>query len=289
MKNALLLFAFIIVLTSSTAVPEPLTFDLATALNEQKVSLVVKGNNESPHYYQPLIIDIKNLTHQDLIINIKNGQLFASNNPEIQDIITTQQEFITLKANKAIHQPLYGMCVQQFNQAPDIDQEYSMGELASGNLATLAGKIQEQKAFSIAGQHSVWAVTDDNDLEDIESYIPEDADELRAYVADLLDTPNPVIVRGETVSLDTGPKLIKRTVGGNFKYKFSKTSAVTIGMFNDQNIVVKELYNNPETAAGEHKLSYEFDTMVFPEDTYFIRLIIDGQIKINFKMKPRRG
>jgi hypothetical protein len=64
---------------------------------------------------------------------------------------------------------------------------------------------------------------------------------------------------------------------------------VTIGMFNDQNIVVKELYNNPETPPGEHKLAYEFDTMVFPEDTYYVRLIIDGQIKINFKMKPRRS
>jgi hypothetical protein len=60
-------------------------------------------------------------------------------------------------------------------------------------------------------------------------------------------------------------------------------------MFNEQNIVVKELYNNAETAAGEHKLAYEFDTMIFPEDTYYIRLIIDGQIKINFKMKPRRS
>ena len=291
MKNLLFVFVGVLLLTASKPADQAkdISIDIATAVSEQKIALTVTGNDESPHYYQPLIVKLKNLTSEEVVINIKNGQLFKSNDPEVQDIIVTQEEMIVLKGYDHISQPIFGMCVQQFNSAPVGTKEYKLDSIATENLASIANQIQEQKAFSIAGQNSVWAVTDNNGLDAIDSYNPEDSDELRSYVADLLNISDTIIVRSRTVMLDPEPRQIKRTAGGNFKYKFSKTSAVTIGMFNDQNIVVKELYNNPETPAGEHKLDFEFDTMVFPDATYYIRLIIDGQIKINFKMKSRRS
>ena len=293
MRNLLIVFIGVLLLSASKPAHQtkdnPIIFDIATAVSEQKIELTVTGNDESPHYYQPILVNLKNLTSEAVTINIKNGQLFKSTDPEIQDIIVTQEEMIALKGFEHISRPIFGMCVQQYNSAPGFTQEYKLDKIATENLASIANQIQEQKAFSIAGQNSVWAVTDNNSLDAIESYIPEDSDELRSYVANLLNIPDTVIVRRQMVAADTGPKLTKRSVEGNFEYSFSKTSAVTIGMFNDQNIVVKELYNNPETPAGEHKLAYEFDTMVFQENTYYIRLIIDGQIKINFKMKPRRS
>ena len=291
MKNLLFVFVGVLLLTASKPAHQTKdnSIDIARAVNEQRIELTVTGNDESPHYYQPLLVKLKNLTSEEIIINIKNGQLFKSTDPEIQDIIVTQEEMIVLKGLEQISQPIFGMCVQQFNSAPDFTKEYTLDSIATENLASIVNQIQEKKAFSIAGQNSVWAVTDNSGLDAIDSYIPEDSDELRSYVANLLNIPDTVIVRRQMVAADTGPKLTKRSVEGNFEYSFSKTSAVTIGMFNDQNIVVKELYNNPETPAGEHKLAYEFDTMVFQENTYYIRLIIDGQIKINFKMKPRRS
>jgi hypothetical protein len=291
MKNLLFVFVGVLLLTASKPADQTkdIPIDIATAVSEQKIELTVTGNDESPHYYQPLIVKLKNLTSDEVVINIKNGQLFKSIDPEVQDIIVTQEEMIVLKAYEHISQPIFGMCVQQFNSAPAATKEYKLNSIATENLASIANQIQEQKAFSIAGQNSVWAITDNNSLDAIDSYNPEDSNELRTYVANLLHIPDTIFVRRQFVALDTVPKPIKRSVEGNFKYRFSKTSAVTIGMFNDQNIVVKELYNNPETPPGEHKLAYEFDTMVFPEDTYYVRLIIDGQIKINFKMKPRRS
>ncbi len=293
MKNLLFVFIGVLLLTASKPAHQTtdnlIIFDIARAVSEQKIELTVTGNDESPHYYQPILVNLKNLTNEEVVINIKNGQLFKSTDPEIQDIIVTQEEMIVLKGFDHISKPIFGMCVQQYYSAPGFTQEYRLDKIATENLASIANQIQEQEAFSIAGQNSVWAVTDNNELDAIDSYNPEDSNELRAYVANLLNIPDTVIVRNQTTTLDSGPRIIKRTAGGNFKYRFSKTSAVTIGMFNEQNIVVKELYNNPETPAGEHKLAYEFDTMVFPDDTYYIRLIIDGQIKINFKMKSRRS
>lgn len=293
MKNAFFLLLSFVVLTASTTINESnnpaITYDLATALSAKKIALQVSGSEDSPHYYQPLVVNLKNLTQAPLVIQIKNGQLFKSNDPEIQDIIVTQEELIALEANESKSLPIFGMCVQQQNAGPGTDQKYTLDALATGELATLAKRIQDQKAFSIAAQQSIWAITDGIPLAEIDSYNADDANELRDYVADLLNVPDTVVVRGETITLDSGQKTIKRSVEGNFKYKFSKTSNVVIGMFNEQNIVVKELYSNPETPAGEHELSYEFDTMVFPDETYYVRLIVDGQIKINFKMKARRS
>ena len=291
MRNLLFIFVGVLLLTAGKPANQTKNnpLDIASAVSEQIIELTVTGNDESPHYYQPILVNLKNLTNEEVTINIKNGQLFKSTDPEIQDIIVTQEEMIVLKAFNTISKPIFGMCVQQFNSAPGVTQKYTLDKMATENLASIANQIQKQKAFSIAGQNSVWAVTDNNGLDAIDSYIPEDSDELRSYVANLLNIPDTVIVRRQMVALDTGPKLTKRSVEGKFRYNFSKTSAVTIGMFNDQNIVVKELYNNPETPAGEHKLAYEFDTMIYQENTYYIRLIIDGQIKINFKMKPRRS
>ena len=64
-----------------------------------------------------------------------------------------------------------------------------------------------------------------------------------------------------------------------------KTSAVTIGLFNEDNIIVRELLNKPQTPRGEHKLNFEFDMAAYTDPVYFVRLIIDGEIKLSFKLE----
>ena len=88
-------------------------------------------------------------------------------------------------------------------------------------------------------------------------------------------------------------KLLKPTIINpqNKLWALMMKNVYAIGAYqvDKQGFRLNLLYNNPETPPGEHKLAYEFDTMVFQEDTYYVRLIIDGQIKINFKMNPRRS
>ncbi len=55
-----------------------------------------------------------------------------------------------------------------------------------------------------------------------------------------------------------------------------------------QDIIVRELYYNPTEESGEHLFNYAFDTNTYEDPVYFIRLIINGEIKIDFKMEPRR-
>ena len=287
MKNIFVLFAFIAVLTSSKPSNNPETYDLATAVEKNLIRCTITGNDESPHYYQPISIDITNLTDKEIIITIPNGQKFKTE--KNQDIVITREEMIAVSGKGSVKQPMFGMCIQKYNAAPDSNEIYTIGGLATGNLASLTTEIQKQEAFNTIGQYSIWTLTDDNTLTDIDGFDVKEASLMREYVAELLDLPVPEIVPSNFIPEESEPILTKRSVGGKFRYKFSKTSAVTIGMFNDKNIIVKELYNNPTTKPGEHHLSYEFDTMIYPDEIYYIRLIIDGQIKLNMEMKNRRS
>ena len=60
-------------------------------------------------------------------------------------------------------------------------------------------------------------------------------------------------------------------------------------MFDEEDRIVRELFNDPNVSAGEHTMEFKFDAEVYTNKTYFIRMIVDDEIKINMKMEPRNG
>lgn len=285
MKKIILLFAVVVLCASNKPSYTVKTYDLEWAIANKLISCKFKGSDESPHYYQPLAATITNLTDRAIQIRIPNGLTFKSNSKDHQDVVITQEELIAITPTTSAEKSLFGMCIQKSNIAPNTMEAYTPNGMAAKNLNLLTKEIEKQKAYDIAGQNAIWNITDDGSLEDIAGFNIDAGALLRNYTADLLKIPEDEI----PTLTEPQEKVLKRTAGGNFRYKFSKTSAVTIGMFNDKNIIVKELYNNPETPAGEHPLAYEFDALQYTDDVYYIRLIINGQIKINFEMKTKRS
>lgn len=289
MKKCLLIIAVVIGLTSSKPHLSLIQYTLATAIENGLVSYEFTGNSDSPHYFQPISIQLENLTENEIQIRIPVGQTFASKARDHQDIITTQEEMIVLSPYKTTLNSVFGMCIQRSVAAPNNDADYVLGEMASGALLDLAGEIQKRSAFNTLGQYSVWALTDNTELNSISGFDIDEATHFKTYVASLLGVPVPEYDPEDLYMVDDNPIVVSRTVGGKFRYKFSKTSNVTIGMFDAQDIIVRELHANPETEPGEHFLNYEFNVDSYPDDFYYIRLIIDGKIKINMEMKPRKS
>jgi hypothetical protein len=289
MKKGFLLFVLIIGLTSSKPQDNVSQYDLATAIEKGIVCSEFTGNSSSPHYFQPINIQLENLTEKEIQVRIPIGQTFASKTRDYQDIITTQEEMIVLLPNETTKNPIFGMCIQQSVAAPNDEANYLLGDMASGDLLDLAGEIQKRSAFNTLGQYSVWTLTDDTALNAISGFDLKEATHFKTYVANLLGVPVPEYNPEDLYLTESEPIRITRTVGGKFRYKFYKTSNVTIGMFDDQDIIVRELYANAQTKPGEHFLKYEFDTEIYLDDVYYVRLIINGEIKINMEMKPRRS
>ena len=81
MKNLLFIFVGVLLLTAGKPVHQSKEkyIDIAKAVSEKKIDLTIAGNDESPNYYQPILAHLKNLSSEEIIINIKNGQLFIMN------------------------------------------------------------------------------------------------------------------------------------------------------------------------------------------------------------------
>lgn len=282
--------AFLLIILFSVTSNKPIipTYDLKTALDKNLIECNFYGNIESPHYYQPLKIDITNLTNKGITIKIPNGLKFVSDSTDTQDVIITQEELIVLSTNKKEIKPLYAMCIEQNKSALNENTRYLIGNQSSDNMAVLTKEIERNKSFNTLGQYSIWALTDNFPINEIEGFNEKEADLYQHFVGHLLDVDIPPSETENYKTYYNSVKTFKRSVVGKFKYKFHKQTNVTIGLFNEQDIIVRELYNNPTEKAGEHLFKYAFDTTTYTDPTYYIRLVVDGEIRISLKMEPGR-
>jgi len=287
MKNLFLVIIAITFLTGSK--PIITTYDLKTAIEKNLVSCKFNGNIESPHYYQPLIIDITNLTNKEITIRIPNGQKFVTDTTDTQDVIITQEELIALSSKKKVVKPLFSMCIQEYKSASYEGTSFKLGELATGNLSKLTKEIEKTKSFNTIGQYSVWAITDDFPLDEIDGFNEKEAKHFQNYLAGLLNVPIPTVEPEKYKTYYESTKTLSRSVVGKFKYNIHNPSNITIGLFNEQDIIVRELYNNPVQESGEHLFNYAFDLTTYQDPRYYIRLIINGNIKVSLKMEPRKS
>ncbi len=287
MKKLLVLFITITILSGSKPISN--TYNLKTAIDKNLVACKFRGNFESPHYYQPLIIDITNLTNKEIIIRIPNGQKFITDSTDTQDLIITQEELIALSPKKKEVKPLFSMCIQEYKSASHEGTTFKLGTLATGNLSKLTKEIEKTKSFNTIGQYSVWAITDDFSLDEIDGFNEKEANHYQNYMATLLNVPVPSKQKNSYKDYYETTKIYKSSIVGKFKYNIHDQSNITIGLFNEQNIIVRELYNNPTQKAGEHLFNYAFDLTTYQDPRYYIRLIIDGNIQVSLKMEPRRS
>ncbi len=289
MKIFVLLISLVFGTLPNTSPEAIITYDLATAIEKNWVTSEVTGNEDSPHYLKPITISITNISNDPLSIRIPNGQLFTTTSEEIQDVVITREELLTLAPKKQLSLPLYAMCVQQRKSGANVFETYELGPMASGNLAELTQEIEKRNDFNTLGQYAVWSITDGDHLNSISGFDMDEALHLKTFVANLMGVPVPEYDPNDYRTNYEDPGLVQRAVKSRFKFYFSEESAVTIAMFDEDNIVVRELYNNPKEAAGTHYLEFEYDIEVYTNKAYYVRLIRDEEIEVSMKMEPRQG
>ncbi|MEM7085480.1 MAG: hypothetical protein AAF489_04815 [Bacteroidota bacterium] len=285
MKTFALLITLIFSVANTPSVTTIANYNFLDALEKNLITSEVNGNEDSPHYIQPIVITLTNTSAKTIKVTIPNGQLFTS--AAVQDVIVTQKELITLAPGESKSLPLYAMCIQQNESGSNAMETYTPGNIATGHLAELAQEIEDRKDFNTLGQYSIWAITDGVHLNTISGFDEEEALYLRTYTADLLNVPVPEYDPNDYLTNYHDNGLINRSATGKFKFYFSSESAVTIAMFDENDIVVRELYNNPNTPKGKHDLEFKFDVEVYRDKVYYVRLIQDGKIQINMTMKPQ--
>ena len=260
-------------------------YEIEKAIESGKITTVINGFSGSPHYSQPAKILITNNTSEQIGIRIRNGQNLISYPSNVQDLIVVKNELIILKANEKKEITLNAMCTQRQNSGPNKTSVYKLGEIAKGPMKALTTEIEKRKDYNTLGQYSVWAISNGRNLGTIAGYDEETASHYQTFLSDLTGKPIPERDINDYMTNYNAPLIMKRTIGGSFEYGLSKESAVTIGLFDTNSIIVRELLNKPKTPKGNHSMNFEFDATAFNDDTYYVRLIIDGRIKLGYTME----
>lgn len=287
MKNTIILVLAVLSIAATRKPSVEPTFDLNAALEKGYVDVAITGNPESSHYLKPVVIELRNLRSEPVSIRIPNGLQLHS--PDVQDVIVTKEEMIALAPNEKKRHEAYAMCTQQSLSASNSDSKFTVGEVATGDLASLTAEIERGQMYNTLGQYAIWTLTDEQHLNTISGFDMVAATELKTFVADLLEVPVPEYDPDDYLTNYHDDGLIQRAITSRFKFRSLSGARVTIAMFDDEDRIVRELYNDPSVTAGEHEFEFKFDAEVYTDKSYFIRMIVDDEIKINMEMKPRNG
>lgn len=258
---------------------------LQEAVDQELIELDIKGNIDSPHYYKPIELKVKSVSDFSFILNVKNGQRFLTQDSSVQDMIVVKSELIALEPGSEKSLDLNAMCTQRQNRGPAQNERYVLGPMAEKHLLQVSQKVQALETYNTIGQYAIWTISNNIGLDEIAGFNEVEAEALQKFVSEITGRKIPEKDTTDYLTNYNRPSLAVRTLGGKFEYGLVKTSAVTIGLFNEQNIIARELLNKPVAPRGDHVLNFEFDMAAYTEPVYFVRLIIDGEIKISYRIE----
>jgi hypothetical protein len=262
------------------------TYSLGDAIAKGKIKATYVSNPNGTHYTKPLKIVLANLTGEQINVIVENATTFYPDDPNYQNLIVTCSGTIPLAPSQTKETEIYAMCTESTDSAPGTNEmHYTIGPAAGSKLAGLTKMLEEKKWFDATGQNAVWAIA--NNESPGEVYGPDKAqqDALRQYVSNITGKPIP---KDDETNYENDfyaqPKPDRR-VEGMIGFSYSWKASVSVGLFNEQNVLVRELYNNTALPPGTHKVNYAFDNSVYTDSVYYARLICDGEMKINRKIE----
>lgn len=260
---------------------------LQEAMDKKIVNVSVYNNPNGTHYQDPVIMKIQNLSSSQQSIIIENGRTFTpEDSAKYQPIIIIKKEIIALSPGETKEIKLSGMCFDHEKAGANKDVVYNVSKIATGKLKKLTEYLEQNNLNGYESQHAIWCISNNNELEEIVGWEEEKTNMLIKYVAELTGKPIPPPPSKDNyernLSVRPNPKT---TVGGNFEFELLKETEIHIAMFNEDNIVVRELYFNPAEKKGYHTFNYEFDATIYNEPVYYVRYLENKTVFMEFKLE----
>ncbi|MBT3302062.1 MAG: hypothetical protein HOM80_08595 [Bacteroidetes bacterium] len=278
----ILLIALLLLMSVQAQYPNHI--NIKVAADNQYIKYEINGKKSGTHYTKALTLNIQNISVSDWKIHIPNGMVMEAHDVDYQNFIITNEEMITLKAGEVKEIALFAMCIEKNDIGPGENEQYYLGEIANKKLTKVSQFIQDHTMFQPEGQYALWAVSDNYPIYNIAGFDTSAQRQLQALVANVTNQSIPAYKPSNDYMTEYYDVPMQLTIGGEFEYKFRTDKSVTIAMFDTNNIVVRELFKNPLVKPGYHKFEYEFDGSIYTDEVYFIKLIVNGEVKLNLKL-----
>ena len=180
---------------------------LPDALAKKLVTVVLSSTGDL-FFRDGVGYTVRNISSGDLIIVLPAGLLLPPDDNSEQTLLVTLPVTLTLKANQSTAGALSTVCTQLTKHAPSSSAKFTVGGLATGNLAAAANVIARHKwNGDLGAQFAVWRITDNMTMEDVTGGSGSQRSDLLRTIAPLLALAGDPFTRAETILQESGTGL----------------------------------------------------------------------------------
>lgn len=258
-------------------------YSLAEALREGVVSLRMAA--EGGHDGQSLALHFEKTGSKPIEITVAAGQLFEPSDSSLQTLVCVREEVFVLKNEKSLVR-VFGKCAQANDGSPARADFFSLGEMATGALLTVAKFISEKNLHRTGdAQSAIWAVTNGHPVASIGHPA------LLAATCAALAVPLPEykIVESPKSHALTSRSLTSRRrpaiedykpmrVEGEFKFQSNTERKLRAYVLNAAGDEVREIFAERVHRAGWATYKFMFQTSKLPRGEYDVCLAADGLV-----------
>ena len=257
---------------------------LEEAVKKGFVNLIIKS--KGGYLGEVIEMKVKNTSNRPLDVKLETGRKLDSKNNNEQDILVTKPEEFSLCSNQTKTIKVTGMCCQAHNLCPHENADYSIGRMADSNLIKLATFIDQNKYYAnFSAQQAVWAVSDNNSLGSITDGNRTVVETLRRYVSKLTGKVIPPYEVSYVRNSEREVQGRARTIDGTFDYALPVNAHVTIGIYDENGVLVQALFQNIEHQRGNYKLYFTFRTLNLPSGVYYAKMKTNGSVGKEMKIE----
>ncbi len=257
---------------------------LEEAVKKGFVNLIIKS--KGGYLGEVIEMKVKNTSNRPLDFKLETGRKLDSKNNNEQDILVTKPEEFSLCSNQTKTIKVTGMCCQAHNLCPHENADYSIGRMADSNLIKLATFIDQNKYYAnFSAQQAVWAVSDNNSLGSITDGNRTVVETLRRYVSKLTGKVIPPYEVSYVRNSEREVQGRARTIDGTFDYALPVNAHVTIGIYDENGVLVQALFQNIEHQRGNYKLYFTFRTLNLPSGVYYAKMKTNGSVGKEMKIE----
>jgi hypothetical protein len=283
------------------------------AWQKKQIEASFKGNDKSVHYIKPLVITIKNLQKTALHILLESGTYFASEPLDYQDITITEDLIVKLQPNQSQTLEVYGVCTEAGNAAPGATVSYAPSPAPKPEFAILAKYLAQEKLYGTSeAQHAMWVLSNNHDWKNIYASTDEKGEiarKIRNQIAKIKGIELKLTPEGELILSEKTYQVIKNgqvytqytyqvtetqtsrcEMSGGADYRIAQPAKMRLAMFDEKNVLVREIYFNEKEKAGTHAIKYAYDCDKYPNSVYHFKLIKNDHIYfVSTLRKTKKG
>lgn len=259
---------------------------LSEAINQKIVSVEFKGNEESTHYFEPVMASIQNNTNSNYQIICDNGYLLEPADVKEQTLIITDEQLISLTPKQKVFKPIKAMCIEPSDRAGSELSTYTLKNNTDTLLDKMADFVDKNNYFTACAQEAIWTVVRKNPLYYIYGADTTEAKNLVNYIADITGWQkyDNSASNNYKYNFYIPPK---EKLSGSFTFGFKSPKDIQVAMFNTDGILVRELFNQKQVPIVKNRIEYAFDFNTYTDDVYYVKLIVDNKVLMNRKIDAK--